>query len=229
MCRRCADDVQMTREWEFVGDLTYVVRNVVRNVVCTCARRPHIVCRPSHADDVRMTWEWDSRWDFTGRWHMLSGCHLHIICTLAWVAQFHAVLHLVSSECRLHIILTLSGDTNLIHTSSAGMYIIHMWSAGTYVIRTSSAEFLMVRVDLNYLSTVTGTGYWMEFVTTILSCSFQDHVNNLRHNLCWWFSLHVASGHCSYVICICTCHPHIIWAYAYYVHIICSGPWYIPS
>ena len=59
--------------------------------------------------------------------------------------------------------------------------------------------------------------------------SFQDHVNDLSDNLCWWFSLHVASGHCSHVICICTCHPHIIWAYAYYAHIICSGPWYIPS
>ena len=49
--------------------------------------------------------------------------------------------------------------------------------------------------------------------------SFQDHVNDLRHNLCWWFSLHVASGHCSHVIWVCTCHPHIIWAYAYYAHI----------
>ena len=28
-------------------------------------------------------------------------------------------------------------------------------------------------------------------------------------------SLHVKSGHCSHIICICTCHPHIIWAYAY--------------
>ena len=59
--------------------------------------------------------------------------------------------------------------------------------------------------------------------------SFQDHVNDLQHNLYWWFSLHVTYGHCSHVICICTCHPHIIWVYAYYVHIICSGPWYISS
>ena len=59
--------------------------------------------------------------------------------------------------------------------------------------------------------------------------SFQDHINDLQDNLYWWFSLHVTSGHCLHVICICTCHPHIIWAYAYYVHIICSGPWYIPS
>ena len=44
-------------------------------------------------------------------------------------------------------------------TSSAGVHIIRMSSAGMYVIRTSSAALLMVSVDLNYLSTVTGTGY----------------------------------------------------------------------
>ena len=44
-------------------------------------------------------------------------------------------------------------------TSSAGMHVIRMLSAGMYVIRTSSAALLMVSVDLNYLSAVTGTGY----------------------------------------------------------------------
>ena len=34
-----------------------------------------------------------------------------------------------------------------------------MSSTGMYVIRMSSAELLMVNVDLNYLSTVIGTGY----------------------------------------------------------------------
>ena len=41
----------------------------------------------------------------------------------------------------------------------AGGYVIHTSSAGTYVICTSSTELLMVSMDLNYLSTVTGTGY----------------------------------------------------------------------
>ena len=41
----------------------------------------------------------------------------------------------------------------------AGGYVIHTSSAGIYVICTSSAELLMVSMDLNYLSTVTGTGY----------------------------------------------------------------------
>ena len=44
-------------------------------------------------------------------------------------------------------------------TSSAGMHVIRMLSAGMYVIRTSSAALLMVSIDLNYLSTMTGTGY----------------------------------------------------------------------
>ena len=78
----------------------------------------------------------------------------------------------------------------------------------------------MVSMGLNYLL------LWQEFVTEwnlwqeCWIVSFQDF---LRDNLCCWFSLHVTSGHCSHIICICTCHPHIIWAYAYYVHIICSG------
>ena len=80
----------------------------------------------------------------------------------------------------------------------------------------------MVSMGLNYLL------LWQEFVTEWnlwQECwifPFQDHVNDLRDNLCCRFSLHVTSGHCSHLICICTCHPHIIWAYAYYVHIICS-------
>ena len=61
--------------------------------------------------------------------------------------------------CHLNVVRTSSRDTNVIRMSSAGMYVIHMSSAGTYVICTSSAEFLMVSVDLNFLSTVTGTDY----------------------------------------------------------------------
>ena len=55
----------------------------------------------------------------------------------------------MSSGCHLHVVCM----------SSAGVYVIHMSSAGMCVIHTSSAALLMVTVDLNYLSTVTGTGY----------------------------------------------------------------------
>ena len=74
----------------------------------------------------------------------------------------------------------LSAGRYVIWTSSAGMYVIRMSSAGTYVICTSSAELLMVSMDLNYLSTVTGTGYWMEFVATMLSCFISGS--------CKWFA-----------------------------------------
>ena len=39
---------------------------------------------------------------------------------------------------------------------------------------------------------------------------FRICVNDLRDNLCCWFSLHVTSGHCSHLICMCTYHLHII-------------------
>ena len=123
---------------------------------------------------------------------------------LAWVAQFHAVLHPASRACHPHImqmtqegdfigdfgwqmtyviwnvIRTLSAGRYVVCMTSAGMYVIRMSSAGTYVIHTSSAEFLMVSMDLNYFSTVTGTGYWMEFVATMLSCFISGS--------CKWFA-----------------------------------------
>ena len=79
----------------------------------------------------------------------------------------------------------------------------------------------MVSMGLNYLL------LWQEFVTEwnlwqeYWIFPFQDYVNDLRDNLCCWFSLHVTSGHCSHIICICTCHPHIIWAYAYVLLRLC--------
>ena len=136
-------------------------------------------------------------------------CHAHVVCT-----------------CHLHM-----SSAHIIRMCMSSAHVIFMRTSSrcTHVIRTSSAALLMVSVDLNDLSTLTGTGYWMELSQECWVVSFQDHINDLWDNLYWWFSLHVTSGHCSHVICICRCHPHIIWAYVYYVHIICSGPWYIPS
>ena len=57
-----------------------------------------------------------------------------------------------NTRVRLHWRFQLVDDIchpDVICTSSAGMYVVH----------TSSAALLMVSVDLNYLSTVTGTGY----------------------------------------------------------------------
>ena len=52
------------------------------NLVRMTCRRP--------VDDMRMTREWDFRRDFTGRQHMSSARHPHIIC--------------MSSACRPHIV-----------------------------------------------------------------------------------------------------------------------------
>ena len=45
------------------------------------------------------------------------------------------------------------------HVICRSGYIICMSSTGGYIICMSSATLLMVTVDLNYLSTLTGTGY----------------------------------------------------------------------
>ena len=88
---------------------------------------------------------------------------------LAWVAQFYAVLHPASHACRLHIICTCHLHVHVICTCHLHVHIIHMHTCHPHVIRMSSAALLMVSVDLNYLSTLTGTGYWMEFVARMLS------------------------------------------------------------
>ena len=119
--------------------------------------------------------------------------------------------------------------------------VIHILSENMRIMCTLSAVVLdmflpnrQCQCHPYIISSTLYISYYIKLIEWNLSqecwvVSFQDHINDLWDNLYWWFSLHVTSGHCSHVICICTCHPHIIWAYAYYVHIICSGPWYIPS
>ena len=98
---------------------------------------------------------------------------------------------------------------------SASGHVVHMLSAGhpnwTYHLHfvcKSSTVFLILSMDLNYLlmlqEFVIKWNLWQHFWIIL----FQDHVNYLRDNLCWWFSLHIASGHCSHLICICTCCLH---------------------
>ena len=69
----------------------------------------------------------------------------------------------------LHIVRTCTLSTPACHPH---LHVVHtcMLSAHAHVIRTSSAALLMVSMDLNYLSTLTGSGYWMEFVARMLSC-----------------------------------------------------------
>ena len=74
------------------------------------------------------------------------------------------------SALRLHIIHMCMSSAHCPHAHIVCMSSVPECRLHTHVICTSSAELLMVSVDLNYLSTLTGSGYWMEFVTAMLSC-----------------------------------------------------------
>ena len=136
----------------------------------------------------------------------------------------------MSSTCCMHIYTLFVMYLHIPYISYYLQLSFCILSPYTHVIRTSSmssALLLMVIMGLNYLLLWQEFVIWWNLWQECWIVSFQDHVNDLRDNLCCWFSLHVASGHCSHLICICTCHLHIIWAYVYYAHIICSGPSYV--
>ena len=81
----------------------------------------------------------------------------------------HIVHTRTSSTPSAHVIRTCTSSASAHHLH---LHVIHicMSSAHAHVIHTSSAALLMVSMDLNYLSTLTGSGYWMEFVARMLSC-----------------------------------------------------------
>ena len=109
------------------------------------------------------------------------------------------------------------------------LHVVCTCTRHPHIVCQSSAPLLMVSVGLNYLLLWQEFVIWWNLWQEYWIVSFQDHVNDLRDNLCCWFSLHVTSGHCSHLICICTYHLHIIWAYVYYAHIICTSPSYVLS
>ena len=92
-------------------------------------------------------------------------------------------------------------------------YVICMSSTGTYVVRTLSAALLMVSADLNYLSTVTGTGYW-------LLCRWHESETWLDLAGGW----HMSSTHCPHIICRHVCHLHVIYRHICHPHVVCSTP-----
>ena len=116
-------------------------------VICmSSACHQHIICRHTCHPHVV---------------HISSACclHTHVICMPSTYQPHTSLSCPISCSTTPGVICTSSADTHVIHMSSTGVYIIHTLSAGTYVIHTSSAELIMVSVDLNYLSTVRGTGY----------------------------------------------------------------------
>ena len=96
-------------------------------------------------------------------------------------------------------------------TLSVQMHIVHvicMLSTLVHIICLSSLPILIYLIIHNLVST--------HCLHTCISS--MSSVYCLEMHICY---VHVIS---TAVICICTCHLHTIWAYMYYVHIICSGP-----
>ena len=70
-----------------------------------------------HADDVRMTREWDFGWDFTGGWHMSSRTSSRLFPELPNFMQYY-------TWCHLHVICRHTCNLHVICTSSAHTYVI---------------------------------------------------------------------------------------------------------
>ena len=138
------------------------------------------------------------------------------------------------------------------------VHVICMLSAHVHIICLSSVNTPQVYpiihnlVSVHWLHTCTlsmSSACCLHMYTSFACQSLTLLIYPIIHNLV--FHVHAyctPQAHCQYhlyivcrcicyvhvlistaVICICTCHLHIIWAYVYYAHIICSGPWYIPS
>ena len=64
MCRWHADDVRMTREWDFVGDFSWRMTYVIRTS-STC--RLHVVCSTPHGQRrPKLSFYYDRNWLLTG-------------------------------------------------------------------------------------------------------------------------------------------------------------------
>ena len=82
------------------------------------------------ADDMQTMCRWladDTRVRFWVRFHWrMTYVIWNVIRTLAWVAQFHVVLHLVSSACHPQTHMSSTHHPHVIRTSSACHLHTHM-------------------------------------------------------------------------------------------------------
>ena len=146
----------MVLDFPFLAELFCYLTGNILGVEVSCGR---------HADDVRMTREWDFGWDFTGGWHMSSThlpelpnfmqyytwCHLHFVhrhtyhLHIICMSSVHTYVIRMSSACHLHTSLSCpiscSTTPGVICMSSADTHIICMSSTHhVHVICTSSAD-----------------------------------------------------------------------------------------
>ena len=150
--------------------------------------------------------------------HILSE-HVHIIHTLSAVVldmflpnrQCRCYPYVISSTLYISYHVQLSFHTLSTHTHI--VHVICMLSAHVHIICFSSLTLLIYPIIHNLVS--------VHIVSIQAHCRY--HLFSVYRCICY---VHLIS---TAVICIYTCQPRTIWAYAYYAHIICSGPWYIPS
>ena len=133
-------------------------------------------------------------------------CHLHVVRTCTH--------HLLVIPKTPHIPYYPQLSFRTLTTHRHIVHVICMLSAHVHVICLSALTLLIYPIIHNLVS--------IHIVSTNAHCRY--HLYIVCRCICY---VHVLFS--TAVLCICTCNPHIIWAYAYYAHIICSGPWYIPS
>ena len=105
-CRWRVDDTRVRFWVRFHRQMTYVIWTSCARHLDTCLSCPIswsttpgvILMSSAHHPQTHMLSAHHLHVICT---HMSSTCHLHVICTLPWVAQFPAVLCLVSSACHL--------------------------------------------------------------------------------------------------------------------------------
>ena len=116
-----------------------------------------------------------------------------VLCCLTWNSLRTEAL------CRQHI-----DDVHLTHHQ--------------HFVCEASTLFLMISMSLNYLlmsqEFIIEWNLWQKFWIIL----FHNHVNYLQHNLCWWFSLHIASRHCLHFICMFTSYAEHQEQYRWLAH-----------
>ena len=143
--------------------------------------------------------------------HMWSTCHLQVDTSSTHCLQYSIIYNSVSAHS-LHK-CTCTHDTQIwLVDNIHHPYVIHMSSLGGYVICTLSAALLMVTVVLNYVCTITGISYWMEFC----------------HKNVELFHFRILEMICE-IICVdgflCMSHldiVHMLFAYLHVIHILSS-------
>ena len=170
-----------------------------------------------------------------------------IICVDGFLYMLHLdIVHMLSAY--VHVIHTLSGHMRIMHTLFAvvldiflpnrqcqwHLYVISSTLYISYHVQLSfctlSAQMHIVHVICMFVCTCTHhllvisntpcIPYYpqLRFHTLSTHTHCQCHLYIVYRCICYVHLIFTA------VICICTCHPHIIWAYLYYTRTTYGGP-----